>query len=141
MANKEEIQKLIEEFPFEPFNDMVVVLEDKAVGVSAGGIIIPDEAQTPLQTGTVIAVGPGGILPDGTRAKMSARPGQPIYIKKFVGHKMKILDVDFLVMNEEHILGGLTEAYQEKMATEKAKKEEALASLPDIREAKGLVAR
>jgi chaperonin GroES len=103
-----------ETFPFIPFNDGVVIKVDEAPETTAGGLIIPAQAREQMQTATVMAVGPGGFLPDGSRAKMSAQVGQMVFIKKFTGHKLNIDGVEYLVTPEEHILGGLTPEYQEK---------------------------
>ena len=95
------------DFPFIPFNDQVIVQYDVADDVSPGGIIIPDQAKSVLQTATVIAVGPGGVLPDGSRHEMSAKVGQKIYVKKFAGHKIEVEGESYHVMAEDQILGVL----------------------------------
>ena len=55
-----------------PLDDRVVVRPTEAEEVTAGGIVLPDSAQEKPQRGTVIAVGGGRLLDNGTRGELSA---------------------------------------------------------------------
>lgn len=127
-----------EEFPFIPFNDQVVVQVDESPD-QIGGIVIPETAKKVLQTGTVIAVGPGGFLPNGERAKMSAVRGMKVYLKKFIGHPIDVDGKGYMVMTEDQILGGLTEAYVKAQA-EKLEALQKGPEIPDITEVAGSMA-
>ena len=52
----------------QPLGDRVVVQRDESEAVTAGGIVLPDSAKDAPARGTVVSVGDGIILPDGSRA-------------------------------------------------------------------------
>lgn len=91
-----------------PLNDQVLVQKHPAGRLTASGIEIPTEKQ---DTGTVLAVGPGRLLKDGSRLPMSVRPGDTVLFGQYAGATVR-KDVrwvrpapDQLVMPEDHIMG------------------------------------
>jgi chaperonin GroES len=77
---------------FKPINDNVLVeLKPKEV-TSAGGIIIPDQAQDKNQMAIVVHPGKSAQL----------NIGDTVFYKKYLGHA---LDETYLVLREEEILG------------------------------------
>jgi len=87
-----------------PLNDHVVV---KAVAEkqTVGGIIVPETAdkEKPEQ-GEVVAVGPGKILENGSRALMSVKVGDIVVFKKYSPDEVKIGKDEYLVISESDIL-------------------------------------
>jgi chaperonin GroES len=54
-----------------PLDDRVVVEVSAAEEMTAGGIVLPDNAKEKPQRGKVIAVGPGKLLDSGERGPLS----------------------------------------------------------------------
>ena len=87
-----------------PINDHIVV---KAVAEekSAGGIILPETADKERpERGEVIAVGPGKMLENGSRAPLSVKIGDVIVFKKYSPDEVKIGEEEYLVIREDDIL-------------------------------------
>lgn len=77
---------------FKPINDNVLVQLKPKESTSAGGIIIPGDAQEKNQMAVVINPGNSKQL----------QSGDTVYYKKYLGHA---LDDTYLVLREEEILG------------------------------------
>ncbi len=75
-----------------PINDGILVELVAKTPTSAGGIIIPEQAQEKSQLGKVIHAGQSKQLV----------AGDMIYYKKYLGHS---LDDKLIVLREEDILG------------------------------------
>lgn len=89
-----------------PLNDHVVVKPLKQEEVTKSGIVLPDTAREEKpEQGEVIAVGPGKLLENGTRAPMSVKPGDKVLFTKYSPDEVEIDDEDYLVVQEEKILG------------------------------------
>ena len=58
-----------------PIGDRIIVRREAADEKTAGGIMLPDTAKNKPQQGTVLAVGPGKLKKDGTRAAMQLKAG------------------------------------------------------------------
>ncbi len=54
-----------------PLDDRIVIKQSDAEEKTTGGIILPDTAKEKPQIGKVIETGPGKLLENGKRAKMS----------------------------------------------------------------------
>jgi chaperonin GroES len=88
-----------------PLHDRVLVKRSEDEERSPGGIYIPDNAKEKLNRGEVLAVGPGKILEDGTRAEMPVKPGDVIYFGKYNGSEVKVDGETLLVMRVDDLLG------------------------------------
>jgi chaperonin GroES len=86
-----------------PLGDKVVVKVTEEEEKTAGGIIIPDTAKKKPQEGEVIAVGPGRILDDGTRAPMNVKEGQKVVFAKYAGTDVTVDGVDYIILDEDSI--------------------------------------
>ncbi|OGF18471.1 co-chaperone GroES [Candidatus Falkowbacteria bacterium RIFCSPLOWO2_12_FULL_45_10] len=89
-----------------PLNDKVVVKASSKEEKTRSGIVLPDTAdkERPEQ-GEVIAVGPGKLLDNGSRAPMSVKPGDKVLFKKYSPDEFKIEQEEFLVLSEGEIIG------------------------------------
>ncbi len=91
-----------------PINDHVVV---KAVTheQTVGGIILPQTADKEKpEKGEVIAIGPGKLLENGSRAPMSIKVGDTVIFKKYSPDEVKLGKEEYLVIREEDILAVVT---------------------------------
>ncbi|MCE5314211.1 MAG: co-chaperone GroES [Armatimonadota bacterium] len=86
-----------------PLADKVVVepLEEEAK--SAGGIILPDTAKKKPQEGVVIAIGPGKVLDDGSRAAMSVKAGDKVIYAKYGGTEVTVGGKDYVILDQDSI--------------------------------------
>ncbi|MCK4276895.1 MAG: co-chaperone GroES [Phycisphaerae bacterium] len=88
-----------------PLEDRVLIKQSQAEQTTAGGIVLPDTAKEKPQQGKVVAVGPGKVLDDGTRAKMSVKKGDKILYGKYSGTEIKIDGDDHVILRESDVLG------------------------------------
>ena len=89
----------------QPLNDRVVVLSIDKGKKTAGGIVIPDSAKEKPQEGRVIAVGPGKLNDEGDRIPLDVQENDRVLFGKYAGTKIKIDDVEHLILREDDILG------------------------------------
>lgn len=82
-----------------PMLDRVLVRQAPAEEKSAGGIIIPENAQEKPQRGEIVAVGNGR---DGE--PVSVNVGDIVLYGKYAGIEIKIKGEDFLIMKEADLL-------------------------------------
>jgi chaperonin GroES len=88
-----------------PLDDRVVIKQSEAEEKTAGGIILPDAAKEKPQIGKIIAVGPGKLLDDGKRGKMSVKKNDEVVYAKYIGSEIEIDGDKFVVLHESDILG------------------------------------
>ena len=87
-----------------PLDDRVVIKVDDSESKTAGGIVLPDRAQEKQQRGAVVAVGPGKLLDDGTRAKPDVAVGDTILFGKYSGTEITVDGVEVIILRESDIL-------------------------------------
>ena len=90
-----------------PLGDRVLVKPSSGEEVSKGGIVLPDTAKEKPQEGTVVAVGNGRVLDDGTVVPMEVKTGDKVIYGKYSGTEIKVGDEDHLILTERDILGVL----------------------------------
>jgi chaperonin GroES len=88
----------------QPLGDKVVVERDETEEKTAGGIYIPDTAKDKPSRGTIIAVGTGKVLDDGTRGEMQVKKGDRVLFTSYAPETIKIDDDEYLLMSESDIL-------------------------------------
>ncbi len=88
-----------------PLGDRVLVKPLDREEVSSGGIVLPDTAKEKPQEGTVLAVGSGRVLEDGSKVPMEVKKGDKVLYGKYAGTEIKIGADDHLILSERDILG------------------------------------
>lgn len=88
-----------------PLQDRVIVERVEEEEKTVGGIIIPDTAKEKPQEGTIIAVGKGKVLDNGTKIELDVKVGDKILFSKYAATDIKIDGVEYLIMREDDILG------------------------------------
>jgi chaperonin GroES len=86
-----------------PLDDRVVIKQSDAQEKTTGGIILPDTAKP--QIGKVIATGPGKLLDDGKRGKMSVKKKDDVIYAKYIGSEVEIDREKYVILRESDILG------------------------------------
>ena len=93
-----------------PMFDRVLVKRVESETTSPGGIIIPDTAQDKTQSGHVVAIGTGKLLPDGQIRPLSVKPGSKVLFGKYSGTEVTIGGEDLVILREEELLGEFCDA-------------------------------
>lgn len=88
----------------QPLGDRVVVEREESEERTAGGIVLPDTAKDKPSRGTVIAIGDGRLLDDGTRGELQVKIGDKVIFTSYAPETIKINDRELLLMREEDIL-------------------------------------
>ncbi len=88
----------------QPLGERLVVQREESETTTAGGIVLPDSAKEKPARGTIIAVGTGKILDDGTRSKTQLKVGDRVLFTSYAGENVEIDDVEYLLMREDDIL-------------------------------------
>ncbi|MFN4290630.1 co-chaperone GroES [Permianibacter sp. IMCC34836] len=86
-----------------PLHDRVVVRRLEEERMSAGGIVIPDNATEKPSKGEVVAVGPGKRLDNGSVAALSVKVGEKVLFGKYSGTEVKVDGKEFVVLREEDL--------------------------------------
>jgi chaperonin GroES len=86
-----------------PLDDKVVIKPGEEEEKTAGGIILPDTAKKRPQEGTVVAVGPGRLLDDGSRAPIAVKKGQLVIYAKYGGTEVTVDGEDYVILSEDQI--------------------------------------
>ena len=87
-----------------PLDDRVVVEPSAAEEVTAGGIVLPDNAKEKPQRGKVIAVGPGKLLDNGQRGQLSVSVGDEVIFGKYGGTEIEVDGDEVKILRESDIL-------------------------------------
>jgi chaperonin GroES len=88
----------------QPLGDRVVVEREESEAKTAGGIVLPDSAKDKPSRGTVIAIGDGRLLEDGTRSKLQVKIGDKVLFTSYAPEAIKLGEDELLLMREEDIL-------------------------------------
>ena len=87
------IRKLI------PLADRVLIKRIEPLTKTAGGILLPDSAQTKEKEGEVIAVGPGT-----DKVKMTVVQGDKVLLPEYGGQTVKINDEELFLFRNDDLL-------------------------------------
>ena len=87
-----------------PLGERVVIEVAENDMKTASGIVLPDTAKEKPQEGTVVAVGEGKMLDNGTRVAPAVKAGDKVIFSKYSGAQVKVEGKDYLVVRESDIL-------------------------------------
>lgn len=82
-----------------------ILLEPESLPEQINGILIPESAKKTNLAGTVLSVGPGKKLADGTIIPMEVKVGDHIHYANFAGNEIKINGKTLIILKEEDVLG------------------------------------
>ena len=88
----------------QPLGDKVVVEREESQTKTAGGIVLPDSAKDKPSRGTIIAIGTGKLLDDGTRGSLQVKKGDRVLFTSYAPEVIEIGDTEYLLMSESDIL-------------------------------------
>jgi len=87
-----------------PLGEKVLLQRLEAEDVTRGGIVLPDTAKEKPQKGTVLAVGDGRLLKDGTRGDFQVARGDKVLFSSYAGTEINVGGEEYLLMDESDIL-------------------------------------
>lgn len=89
-----------------PLGGKTLIKPVKEEKVTKSGIVLPDTVEKEeLENGEVIAVGDGKMLDNGTRAPLTVKVGDRVILKKYGPDKVKIDGEDYLIADEDDLVG------------------------------------
>jgi chaperonin GroES len=87
-----------------PLTDRIVVQHIEAPKKSPGGLtLVSDDKGTPSNA-TVVAVGPGRVLDNGTRVRPEIETGQKVLVQAYAGTEVELDGVKYSIVREAEIL-------------------------------------
>lgn len=87
-----------------PLGDRVIVKVVEDEEETVGGIVLANNAKQKPQQGNIVAVGEGGVTPEGKRLPLSVKEGDTILYDKYAGSEVKYDGDDYLVLHEKDIM-------------------------------------
>lgn len=87
-----------------PLGDRVVLKQTDAEEVTASGIVLASQSQEKPMQGTVVAVGPGGMGPNGEKIEMTVKVGDTVVYTRFGGNNVKVGEEEFVIVRQDDIL-------------------------------------
>ncbi|PIR74555.1 MAG: co-chaperone GroES [Candidatus Magasanikbacteria bacterium CG10_big_fil_rev_8_21_14_0_10_47_10] len=89
----------------QPLGGRVVLRLLQKEEVTKSGIVLPDTVDKEKKSeGEVVAVGPGKLLKDGSRAPMEVSVGQKVLVKSWGGDEVEIDGEDYKIFDAQDIL-------------------------------------
>ena len=89
----------------QPLQNNLLVKVRPAVGSTAGGIFIPDNAKERPNEGVVIAAGPGRVHPEtGLQLNIAVQKGESVVYGKFDGTEMRYNDENHQLIRDDDVL-------------------------------------
>lgn len=87
-----------------PLGNRVVIDLTQKEETTKSGIILTESAKEKPQEGTVVAVGSGKVLENGSRAEVEVKEGDRVVYSKFAGTEIRHDDQDYLILADSDIL-------------------------------------
>lgn len=89
-----------------PLADRVLIQTEKEVTKTAGGIIIPESAESrDTKIGTVVSIGEGIYTNDGVKIPMTVQVGDKVMMPQIgTAQKVKLGDEDYFLFREQELL-------------------------------------
>lgn len=87
-----------------PLGDRVIVKVVEDEEETVGGIVLANNAKQKPQQGKIVAVGEGGVTPEGKRLPLSVKEGDTILYDKYAGSEVKYEGDNYLVLHEKDIM-------------------------------------
>ena len=98
-----------------PLGDRIFLKVNPAEEKTAGGILLPDNAQEKPQIGEVVSVGPGKRNDDGSRSELDVKVGDKVLYSKYAGTDVKLSGEDYVLLSEKDILAAVAKNKHSKL--------------------------
>ena len=90
-----------------PLEDRIVVKPIEAETRTATGLYLPEGSTEKPTMGKVGTTGPGKLLDNGSRAKLSVKKGDTVVYGKYAGTEVELKGDTHLILRETELLGVL----------------------------------
>lgn len=90
-----------------PLEDRIVVKPTEPETRTATGLYLPEGSKEKPITGKVVTTGPGKLLENGSRAKLSIKKGDTVVYSKYAGTEVELKGDTHLILRETELLGVL----------------------------------
>ena len=87
-----------------PLGDRVVIKPSPREEMTKSGIVIPDTVKEKPQEGTILEVGPGRFLDDGSREQIDVKQGDKVLYAKYAGTEFTLEGDELLIVSHKDIL-------------------------------------
>jgi chaperonin GroES len=87
-----------------PLGSNVIVKPTPREEMTKSGIVLPDTAKERPEEGTVVAVGTGRTLDNGSREEIEVVVGQKVLFQKYAGTEFKLDEDELLILKHGDIL-------------------------------------
>jgi chaperonin GroES len=91
----------------QPLGDRIVIEREESEEKTEGGIYLPDSAKDKPTRGTIVSVGDGKLLDDGSRGEMQVKVGDRVLFTSYAGENIEIGDSEYVLMSESEVLAVL----------------------------------
>jgi chaperonin GroES len=92
-----------------PIRDRLLVKKIEDELKTKTGLILSDDTKERPTKGTVLACGEGRLNDDGKLLPMIIKLGDTILYPKYAGHPIKVDNEEYLILDEDEVLGILKE--------------------------------
>jgi chaperonin GroES len=87
-----------------PLNDKILVKRVEAEDKTTGGILLPDSAKEKPRQGTILSLGEGKRLENGSRAPFQVKVNDRVLFSSYAGNEITIDGQEYLIMTEDDVL-------------------------------------
>ena len=87
-----------------PLGDRVIIKQEAAEEKTKSGIVLPETVKEKPQEGTVIAVGSGRVLENGTKVPLEVKVGDKVIYSKYGGTEVKVDGEEVIILQERDVL-------------------------------------
>jgi chaperonin GroES len=93
---------------FIPIRDRLLVKKIEDANKTKSGLVLSDDTKERPTKGEVLEVGGGKLNDDGKAMPMVVKKGDRIVYPKYAGHPIKLDGVEYLILDENEVLGIIT---------------------------------
>lgn len=90
---------------FKPIGPNILVKPEEAEKTTKSGVVLVSKEEERPQSGEVVALGTGGMFPNGQAFTFTVKSGDKVLFKKYAGTEIDLDGDKYLVMTEGDILG------------------------------------
>ena len=90
-----------------PLGEKVLVQRLEAEEKTAGGIVLPDSAKEKPKRGTIMGIGDGRLLDNGSRQAPQLKEGDQVLFSSYAGTEVKVDGAEMIIMDETDVLAVL----------------------------------
>lgn len=94
---------------FSPSQNRLLIKKIEDANKTKSGLQLSDDTKERPTKGLVLEVGPGKMNEDGVVLPMTIKKGDTVLYPKYSGHPVKLNNEEYLVLDENEVLGTLKE--------------------------------